>query len=247
MQVAERILVALDVPTLKQAEVLVDRLGPSVGGFKVGLELLTSAGAPAVVQQLRGSGRPLFFDGKFKDIPNTVAGAAKAVAQLGVAMFNVHALGGVPMMQAAVRAAEEGAAAAGWSRPKVLAVTVLTSLTPELLGAVGFEGIRTGDALQQLVVLLARRAQEAGCDGVVASPQEIGAIRRACGKNLLIVTPGVRPAWATTGDQQRFTTPREAVAAGADYLVIGRPITAPPPEVGDPVTAAQRIAKELAG
>lgn len=240
-----RILVALDVPTLAQAESLVEQLGPHVGGFKVGLELLTAAGAPQVVERLRGNGRPIFFDGKFKDIPNTVAGATRAVARLGVAMLNVHALGGVAMMQAAVTAAEEGARIGGWSRPKVLAVTILTSCTPETLQTIGFTEVRGPDDLERLVVLLARRACEAGCDGVVASPREIAAIRAACGKNFLIVTPGVRPAWAGTGDQQRYTTPREAIDAGADYLVIGRPITNPPAEIGPPTAAAQRILAEI--
>lgn len=245
MRPADRIFVALDVSNLPAAETLAEQLAPHIGGFKIGLELLTAVGAPAIMERLRTHGRPIFFDGKFKDIPNTVAGASKAVAQLGVAMFNVHALGGVPMMQAAVAAASEGAKTAGCPRPKVLAVTILTSFTPEILAAVGFEHVRTPDDLQRLVVVLAKRAHEAGCDGVVASPHEIAAIRAACGKDFLIVTPGVRPTWAAVGDQKRVMTPREAIAAGADYIVIGRPITNPPKEIGDSTAAAQRISEEL--
>lgn len=241
----ERILVALDVATLDAAQNLAQQVGASVGGFKVGLELLTSVGAPAVVAAFRALQRPLFFDAKFCDIPNTVAGAVRAAARLGVAMLNVHAAGGAAMMRAAVAAAREGADAAGVAPPKVLAVTILTSLDAPALRELGWLPTEAA-CVETLVVQLARLAQAAGCDGVVASPQEIAAIRRACGADFLIVTPGVRPSWAATGDQQRVMGPRAAVAAGADYLVIGRPITQPPSEIGDPRAAAQRIAEELA-
>lgn len=245
-QPKDRILVALDVAELAPAVELAREVKPWVGGIKVGLELLTSCGAPQVVAALRGVGLPIFFDGKFKDIPNTVAGAVHAVAQWGVAMFNVHALGGTEMMQAAVQAAREGAAAANQARPKVLAVTVLTSLNVAKLQEIGFGNLRDAAQLQDLVVHLATQAKAAGCDGVVASPQEIAAIRAACGRDFLIVTPGVRPTWASKGDQQRVMAPKDALAAGADYLVIGRPITKPPADVGTPAQAAQKIAEELA-
>ncbi|MBI4365881.1 MAG: orotidine-5'-phosphate decarboxylase [Deltaproteobacteria bacterium] len=245
MSPGERIFVALDVPTLAQAEGLVELLTPHVGGFKVGLELLTAAGAPTVIERLRGGGRPIFFDGKFSDIPNTVAGATRAAAQLGVAMLNVHALGGAAMMQAAVTAAAAGARIGGWSPPKVLAVTVLTSLGVEALTQLGLEGLHDPASLEAFIVRLATRAREAGCDGVVASPREIPAIRRACGQDFLIVTPGVRPSWSARGDQHRFTTPRAAIEAGADFLVIGRPVTNPPAEIGDPVAAVRKILEEL--
>lgn len=245
MQPKERILVALDVADLASAVELARALKPSVGGIKVGLELLTSCGAPQVVAALREVGLPIFFDGKFKDIPNTVAGAVRAVAKLSVAMLNVHALGGTEMMRAAVKAACDGASAGTHARPKVLAVTVLTSLNASQLQDVGFDNLREEAQLQDLVVHLAVLAQTAGCDGVVASPQEITAIRAACGRDFLIVTPGVRPVWAAKGDQQRVMTPHEAVAAGANYLVIGRPITKPPAEIGTPLHAAQRIVEDL--
>lgn len=245
MQPKDRILVALDVAELPPAVQLARELKPWVGGIKVGLELLTSCGAPQVVAALRDVGLPIFFDGKFKDIPNTVAGAVRAVAQWGVAMLNVHALGGVEMMQAAVRAAREGTAAANQSRPTVLAVTVLTSLNVAKLQEIGFGHIREQADVQDLVVHFAMQAKTAGCDGVVASPQEIAVIRAACGRDFLIVTPGVRPLWASKGDQQRVMAPKDALTAGADYLVIGRPITKPPADVGTPAQAAQKIAGEL--
>lgn len=239
------IFVALDVSDLAAATALAHALAPHVGGFKVGLELLNAAGAPQVVAALRDFGRPIFFDGKFHDIPNTVAGAVRAVARLGVAWCNVHATGGVAMMRAAVVAAHEGAAAAGVVPPQVLAVTILTSLTVADLQQLGVWNLSDTAALQAAVVTLAQRAQTAGCAGVVASPLEIAAIRAACGNDFLIVTPGVRPAWAAAQDQARTMTPHDALAAGADYLVIGRPITNPPPEVGSSIAAAQRVVHEL--
>lgn len=245
MQPQNQIFVALDVADVTQAVQLARKLKPWVGGVKVGLELLTSCGAPQVVAALRDIGLPIFFDGKFKDIPNTVAGAVRAVARLDVAMLNVHALGGTEMMQAAVQAARDGAAAGNCTRPKVLAVTVLTSLNAAKLQAIGFDHVRDEEQLKDLVVHLATQAKTAGCDGVVASPQEIAAIRAACGRDFLIVTPGVRPLWASTGDQQRVMTPKDALTAGADYLVIGRPITTPPADVGTPAQAAQKIVEEL--
>ncbi len=245
LQPAERIYVALDLSDLADAVAHARVLAPLVGGMKIGLELLTSAGAPQVVAALRDCQSGIFFDAKFCDIPNTVAGAVRATAALGVTMLNVHALGGVAMMRAAVAAARDSAAAAGVVPPQVLAVTILTSFTPAQLHEVGFLQLTSDAALQDEVVLLAQRAQEAGCDGVVASPQEIAAIRAVCGKNFLIVTPGVRPTWAALGDQRRVMTPREALDAGADVLVIGRPIVQPPAAIGSPTNAVARIIQEL--
>lgn len=245
MQPADRILVALDFASLGEAVDVARGLAPHVGGFKVGLELMQVAGGPQVVAALQAFGRPIFYDAKFHDIPNTVAGAVRAAARCGVAMLNVHALGGLAMMEAAVAAAEAGAADRGVTRPKVLAVTVLTSLTAEDLATVGFDHVDTEPSLQRLVVHLARCALAAGCDGVVASPRDVTVIRRACGHNVLIVTPGVRPTWAAVGDQRRVATPQQAVRDGADYLVVGRPITQPPAGIGNAVAAAQRIAQEI--
>lgn len=246
MQPVDRILVALDFAALDEAVSVARGLASCVGGFKVGLELMQAAGGPQVVSALQGFGRPIFYDAKFHDIPNTVAGAVRAAARCGVAMLNVHALGGLAMMEAAVNAAEAGATDRGVPRPQVLAVTVLTSLTAEDLATVGFDHVDTEPALQRLVVHLARCALAAGCDGVVASPRDIAVIRRACGNDFLIVTPGVRPTWAAVGDQRRVTTPQQAVRDGADYLVVGRPITQPPASIGGSVAAARLVAQEMA-
>ena len=201
-----------------------------MGGLKLGLEFV-SANGPEGVRAIVKSGLPVFLDVKLHDIPNTVAGAMKALAPLGAAIINVHALGGTAMMCAAAEAA-----ASVHPRPKVLAVTVLTSLEAADLAAMGV----SGTPLEQ-VVRLARLAQASGTDGVVCSPQEIEAVRAACGAVFLIVTPGVRPAGAALGDQRRVMTPKQALAAGADILVIGRPITGAP----DPAGAARAILEEL--
>lgn len=245
MKAANRIIVALDRPNLGAACDLAQAVAPHVGGLKVGLELLTAAGAPRVVAALAPHTSMLFFDAKFNDIPNTVAGAVRAAAGLGVGMQNVHALGGIPMMEAAVAANREGADAAGKPAPILLAVTLLTSYAPQELQEVGLTAIDTEACLHAHVVHLARLAQDAGCDGVVASPHEVAEIRAACGADFTIVTPGVRPTWAARGDQKRIMTPYDATHAGADYLVIGRPITSPPEELGSPADAVKKIVAEL--
>jgi orotidine-5'-phosphate decarboxylase len=231
------VLAALDVDTAAQAASLADRLRGVVGGFKIGKQLFTAEG-PAIVRSLAELGDRVFLDLKFHDIPNTVAGAVSSAVHTGAWMVNVHASGGRRMMEAAAGAATATAQKLGRTRPLVIGVTVLTSLDQTQLRETGV----SGDVLEH-VVHLARLAQASGLDGVVASPQEIAAIRRACGPDFLIVTPGIRPAATTLGsdDQARTMGPAEAIAAGASYLVIGRPITAAP----DPYRAAQAIAESL--
>jgi orotidine-5'-phosphate decarboxylase len=236
-----RIIVALDVPTLDEALALVHQLHPYVGGFKVGLELCTAVGVPQVVETISKAGGQVFLDLKFKDIPNTVAGAIRAVlASCGdkVHMLTLHTDGGKAMLHAAVEAAY---AASPHARPLLLGVTVLTSMDTDMLATELGISRSVSEQVRHLAVL----AQQAGLDGVVASPNEASLIKATCGDSFLVVTPGVRPHWAATGDQRRVTTPAQAVQAGADYLVIGRPITAAPSEQGGPVAAAERIAQEL--
>jgi len=223
------VFAALDVPDLPKSLAIARAVASHIGGLKVGLEFLTALG-PGAVKDVASLGLPVFADTKFHDIPNTVAGASRAIAALGVAMFNVHASGGVAMM----RAAKEAAASAD-PKVKVIAVTVLTSMDDSDLAAVG------QPAAADQVVRLARLAQSAGLDGVVCSPQEIAAVRAACGPKFLIVTPGIRPAGAELADQRRVATPEMALKAGADVLVIGRPITA----AADPAKEAAAIAGSL--
>lgn len=230
------VLVALDVPDAARALALADALRGAVGGVKIGKELFTAEG-PSIVRALVERGDRVFLDLKFHDIPNTVAGAVRTAVATGAWMVNVHASGGAAMMRAAADAAGDAAARLGRARPLVIGVTVLTSLDEAALASVG---ITTGVMPQ--VLRLAALAQASGLDGVVASPLETAAIRRACGPDFAIVTPGVREAaQAGTDDQARTMAPADAVAAGASYLVIGRPITAAP----DPRAAADRIAHTL--
>lgn len=230
------ILVALDVESAGKAIELADALRGSVGGFKIGKQLFTAAG-PAIVRELTSRGDRVFLDLKFHDIPNTVAGAVQSAVATGAWMVNVHASGGGAMMKAAADAARKTAAALGQPRPMVIAVTVLTSMDDTTLADIGV----TRGMLDQ-VVHLARLAKDSGLDGVVASPQEVKAIREACGADFQIVTPGIRPAdQQGKDDQARTLTPAEAMAAGSTYLVIGRPITAAP----NPREAAETIAATL--
>lgn len=231
-----KLIVALDVPTHSAAISLVNALSGAVGMFKIGSQLFTATG-PGLVRELVQRGERVFLDLKFHDIPNTVAAAGVEAARLGVDIFNVHASGGSEMMQRTVDAVNEVVAKENLKRPAVIAVTVLTSSNQATMTEVG-----VGTSIDEQVKRLAALAYEAGMDGVVASPREISLIRSAVTANFLIVTPGVRPFDSGADDQKRTMTPAEAVAAGADYLVVGRPILA----AADPVAAADRIAEEMA-
>ncbi len=232
-QPVSRLIVALDVPTTAEATDLARRLAPHLAAVKVGSQLFTAEG-PRAVHALRDLGLRVFLDLKFHDNPNTVAGAVAAARSLGVWMVNVHASGGSAMLRAAAEAAAKGGAPD--ARPLVLGVTVLTSLEESDLRA-AFGTTRT---LREQVQYLAREVRSAGLDGVVVSPHEIADIRGACGADFLILTPGVRPAQTDPGDQRRVLTPGEAIRAGANYVVVGRPILA----AKDPVEVAHRIADE---
>ncbi|HEY7038956.1 MAG TPA: orotidine-5'-phosphate decarboxylase [Methylomirabilota bacterium] len=237
MDARERLIVALDVESLAEAERLLDRLQGLVTRFKIGSQLFTAAGPPAV-ELVQKRGAEVFLDLKFHDIPNTVAGAAREAARMGVLMFNVHASGGRAMMRAAAESAATAARETGGRRPIVLAVTVLTSLDR---GALSRE-LSVAASVEGHVLHLAGMAAESGLDGCVASPNEIAALRTNRGVDWVIVTPGVRPAGSASGDQSRIATPRAAVQAGAHYLVVGRPITA----ASDPARATETVLEEMA-
>lgn len=227
-----QVIVALDNMSPESAIALASRLPPDRCRIKVGKELFTRTG-PALVESLQRLGFSVFLDLKFHDIPNTVAQACRAAADLGVWMVNVHALGGRRMMMAA-----REAIASASKRPLLTAVTVLTSHGPQELAEIGLQGAPEGNVLR-----LARLAQEAGLDGVVCSALEATALRATCGPKFLLVTPGIRPAGSAPGDQLRVVTPADAIALGANYLVVGRPITA----ADDPVQQLLTICADLAG
>ncbi len=233
---ADRLIVALDVDSVDRATALVDALAGQVTRFKIGSQLFTSAG-PSAVEATRKRGGEVFLDLKFHDIPNTVEGAAREAVRLGVFMFNVHASGGRAMMGAAALGAAEAAKALGVPRPLVIAVTVLTSLDRTALAG----ELHVASSVEGHVLHLCSLAREAGLDGNVASPNEIRAVRNAMGPGWAVVTPGVRPAGSDRQDQARVATPRSAVQAGADYLVVGRPITGAP----DPAGAAAAVLAEM--
>jgi orotidine-5'-phosphate decarboxylase len=224
----DKIIVPLDVPTVETARALIKAIGGTVGFFKVGNQLFTAAG-PAIVNEVQASGSRVFLDLKFHDIPNTVRRAVESACALGVDMLTIHLSGGREMCEAAV-------VGRGISKVLILGVTVLTSLNDEALAEVGF---RT--SVEDEVLLLADLAKHVGITGLVASPQEVVVLRARFGSLFTTVTPGIRPSWSEPGDQKRILTPLQAVQAGADYLVIGRPITASP----DPQAAVQRIIEEL--
>src|SRR5262245_16778987 len=231
----ERLIVALDVDTLVQATDLVRLLGHEAGMFKIGKQLFTHAG-PQAVRLIQELGGEIFLDLKFHDIPNTVAKAAIEATRLGVKMFNVHASGSLEMMRTTEKAVRRVCRQENRRKPITLAVTVLTSLNQDDLQRVGVER-----KVADQVVRLALLTKEAGMDGVVASPHEVADIRAACGRRFVIVTPGIRPADGNYNDQQRVMTPGDAVRAGVDYIVVGRPIT----EAKDPVVAARAIIADM--
>ena len=251
MKAEDKIIVALDVDDLEKAKSLIEELAPYVGCFKIGLELISSVGGPQAVRFVHGLEGEVFYDGKFKDIPNTIGRASRAVSALGVKMFNVHASAGIEAMRAAVEnvVGAPNVIRVGdrdilninvWRTPLVLAVTVLTSLgeydTYLIFGAPS----------KAKVLQFARDAKIAGCDGIICSPQELEFLGNYPElRGLLKVVPGIRPKWSVTGDQKRIMTPSDAIKAGADYLVIGRPITNPPKEVGSSVEAVKRIIEEI--
>ena len=230
-----KVIVALDFANPMRALALADRLDPAHCALKVGKELFTAEG-PALVRELVDRGFRVFLDLKFHDIPNTVAQACAAATRLGVWMLNVHASGGPAMLAAAREAVDRAAAGTGRAKPHLIAVTVLTSLRAADLSATGI-----ADVPEAQVLRLAKLAQTNGLDGVVCSSREAATLRAACGPQFLLVTPGIRPAGADAHDQARTATPSEAIAAGADYLVIGRPITQAP----DPQAALESIYRTL--
>ncbi|WP_404423878.1 orotidine-5'-phosphate decarboxylase [Thalassospira australica] len=231
----DRIFCAIDTTDLAHAVDLASLLSGVIGGAKLGKEFFAAHG-PAGVREVARAGLPIFLDVKYHDIPNTVAGAIRAVTPLGLKIVNVHATGGIEMMKRAGEAAREAADKAGVSAPWVIAVTILTSLDQGDLDDVGLAG-----PISDRVVKLAELTQKAGLDGIVCSAKEITPVRAACGSEFKLVTPGIRPSWASADDQKRIVTPKDAVAMGSDVLVIGRPIT----KADDPVAAAKRIVAEL--
>lgn len=233
---ADRLVLALDVDNDQEALSIVSELKDSVGMFKVGHQLFTAYG-PDIVRRIIGMGGRIFLDLKYYDIPNTVAKASAEAVKLGVSVFNVHALGGLDMMKATVESVKETTVKFGLSSPIVLAVTILTSMDEKNLR----KELKITRSLQREVSHLARLAQRAGMHGVVASPQEIKMLRRAVRGPFVILTPGVRPDWAGKDDQKRIMTPGEAVAAGADYIVVGRPVL----KAADRRVAVEKILEEI--
>lgn len=236
LEVKDRLIVALDVSSLEEAKAIVKDLKDHVGMFKMGLELYAHAGLE-LFELMRAEGINVFFDGKFHDIPNTAAQASRNITRQGIAMFNVHATGGSAMMKASAEASAEAAKEKSLKRPYLIAVTVLTSMGPETLR----DELKVSDEVLSHVTHLAKLTKKSGLDGVVASAKEAASIRKACGDDFLIVTPGIRPEWAATNDQKRIVTPAQALKDGADFLVIGRPITG----ASDRKSAAQKVLEEM--
>jgi len=234
-QPKDKIIFALDVEHFQEAQRWVNALKDRVGIFKVGKQLFTHAG-PKVIDMIRQKGQNVFLDLKYHDIPNTVAKAGEEATKLNVTMFNLHALGGFEMMKKTVEASRAAAKKLGIPKPIILAVTILTSMDEEALKEVGVQ-VPILDEVGRLALL----SMKAGIDGVVASPQEISMIRQKCGEKFIIVTPGIRSPTDKKDDQKRTLSPKEAVAAGANYLVIGRPIK----EAKDPIEAVQRIVEDI--
>ena len=234
---SDKIIVPLDVPTTVEAIALVEKL-PQVSFWKVGLELFVSAG-PDILSFLKRKQKRIFLDLKFHDIPNTVAGACRGAAQYDVDLITVHATAGRNALKAAQEALEQGTNSGNKPLPKLIAITLLTSLNARELA---FD-LKIPLELPEFALQMALLAKDSGLSGAVCSPQEAQQLRQVCGDDFLLVCPGVRPTWASLGDQKRAFTPAQAVQAGADYLVIGRPITASE----DPVAAFERICDEIQG
>lgn len=235
--VRDRLIVALDVPTFDKAKALVGELGDDVTFYKVGMELFYGAG-PDVVRFLKDQGKKVFLDLKLQDIPNTVAHSLAVLTKLGADIMNVHAVGGPKMMGEGVKAVRETAGELGIPAPKLIAVTVLTSMDDAQWSTLHY-----AQPIADQVLDLAELTKSSGLDGVVASPREAAGIRQRCGKDFLIVTPGVRPAWAATNDQSRIATPAMALQNGATHLVVGRPIT----KAEDKQEAVSKILEEMKG
>lgn len=231
----DKLIVALDVNDLDEAKNIVNLLAESVNYYKVGLELFLNTGGK-ILEYLKEQDKKIFLDLKFHDIPNTVAQAAKWATSLGVDMFNVHASGGREMLEEVSKVVSETAASKNIDKPVVIAVTILTSFNEAGISEVGYEG-----SIEKIATNLAKLTKEGGLDGVVCSPQEVEKIKDKCGREFIAVCPGVRPLWAVSGDQKRIMTPKDAINIGADFLVVGRPIT----KNNNPYEAAMKIIDEM--
>lgn len=241
-EVRERIIVALDFESEEETLKTIHELKDFIGFFKIGLGLLNNIGYNnAVFSKIRSNHGKIFLDGKFHDIPNTVASASRGVVRHSVNMFNLHISGGMAMMKSAVEASKAEAQRIHCEPPLILGVTVLTSIDTDILS----NEVRITEDLSKVVVHYSKMAQEAGLDGVIASPHEIELIRNNTSDDFIIVTPGIRPQWAAANDQKRIMTPKEAIQKGANYLVIGRAITNPPRNVGTPMNAIELILDEI--
>jgi orotidine-5'-phosphate decarboxylase len=236
MRVEERLILALDVDSLNEAEGVVRTLSNCVSAYKIGTRLFTMAG-PESVRMVKAADAKVFLDLKLHDIPNTVAMTAEVIARLGVDMFTVHALGGKEMMAAAKEGAQRAAKEAGQQCPLVLGVTILTHLESDAVR----QELGINRSVREEVSHLTRMAMNAGLDGLVCSPKEIEAVRKVCGNRLAVICPGIRPSWARRGEQRRSLSPGEAIEAGADYLVIGRPVL----EAPDRREAVEKILEEM--
>lgn len=233
--VKEKLVFALDVSNLESAKQLIQELAEYVGVFKVGKELFTAVG-PEIFKVIKENNGKIFADLKYHDIPNTVASAARVLVRYGVDIFNVHATGGFEMINMTAKAIKEEAQKLGIKRPKLLAVTVLTSLNDEDL-----KSLKINETASDYVIHLAKLAKSAGADGVVCSPNEVERIKKEVGEEFITLTPGIRPLWSVKGDQKRVMTPSQAVKNGVDYIVVGRPIR----NAENRVEAAKKILKEM--
>lgn len=237
MDARDRLITALDFPTFDRAKALVEELGDAVTFYKVGMELFYGAG-PDIIRYLKDKDKKVFLDLKLQDIPNTVAHSLAVLTRLGADIMNVHAVGGPKMMAEGMKAVQEAAAEMGRPAPKLIAVTVLTSMDEAQ-----WKTLNYAKPIGEEVLDLAALTKESGLDGVVASPREAAGIRERCGKDFLIVTPGVRPAWAAANDQSRIATPAAAIGNGSTHLVVGRPIT----QAKDKQEAVRKILEEMEG